>query len=107
MKIKTNVQFLQEGGPMGAQTNDTSAAPAGNTAEGGNAPQGEDDALLMLAQMAAQALQNNDGQMALEVCQGFLQLVQQMAGEAGGPETAPQGEPVYRKGGKFVGRIKN
>ena len=57
--------------------------------------------------MAAQALQNNDGQMALEVCQGFLQLVQQMAGEAGGPETAPQGEPVYRKGGKFVGRIKN
>lgn len=100
MKIKTNVQFLQEGGPMGAQTNDTKA-------EGGNTPQGEDDALLMLAQMAAQALQNNDGQMALEVCQGFLQLVQQMAGEAGGPETAPQGEPVYRKGGKFVGRIKN
>lgn len=92
---------------MGAQVNDPNTTPAGNTAESGNTPQGEDDALLMLAQMAAQALQNNDGQMALEVCQGFLQLVQQMAGEAGGPEPAPQGEPVYRKGGKLVSRIKD
>lgn len=107
MKIKTNVRFLQDGGQMGAPVNDPNATPAGNTAEGGNTPQGEDDALLMLAQMAAQALQNNDGQMALEVCQGFLQLIQQMAGEAGGPETAPQGEPVYRKGGKLVSRIKD
>mgnify|MGYP000053694312 CR=1 FL=1 len=107
MKIKTNVQFLQEGGQMGAPVTDPNAAPAGAPASDGGTPQGGEDALLMLAQMAAQALQNNDGQMALEVCQGFLQLVQEMAGGAGGPEAAPQGEPVYGKGGKLVSRIKD
>ena len=101
MKIKTNVRFLQEGGQMMPEP---SATPTGAPTENANAPQEENDPLLVLAQMAAQALQNNDGQMALEVCQGFLQLIQQMSGESA--ESAPQGEPVYAKGGKLVRRIK-
>lgn len=69
------------------------------------APAQQEDPIMMLAQMAAQALQNNDGQMALQVCQGFLQLVQQMAG--GAEQGAPQGEPVYRKGGKLAYKMNN
>lgn len=78
--------------------------PANATVE---QPQSEEDPIMMLAQMAAQAIQNNDGQMALQVCQGFLQLVQQMAGEASAAEPVSQGEPVYRKGGKLAYRIKD
>lgn len=90
MKIKTNVKFMQEGGAVEAP------APA---------QQGGEDPIMALAQMAAQALQNNDGQLALQVCQGFLQLVQEMAG--GAEQSAPQGEPVYRKGGKLAYKIND
>lgn len=96
---------MQDGGQMGAPTPDTGNVPAEPQAGGEQAQGGGEDPIMMLAQMAAQALQNNDGQMALQVCQGFLQLVQQMAGEAGGAEPQSQGEPVYAKGGKLVGRI--
>lgn len=64
---------------------------------------GEQDPIMMLAQMSAQALQSNDCEMAMQVCQAFLQIVQQMQG--GAPEE-PQGEPVFRKGGILVRRIK-
>lgn len=101
MKIK----FLQEGGAVGAPAPETGNMPASAPADTTAAQGGGEDPIMMLAQMAAQALQNNDAQMALQVCQGFLQLVQQMAGEAGGEEPISQGEPVYGKGGKLVGRI--
>ena len=57
---------------------------------------------MQLAQMAQQALQSGDGQLALQVCEAFLQLIQQMAGQQ---EAAPQGEPVFRKGGVIVKRV--
>jgi hypothetical protein len=41
--------------------------------------------------------------MAMQVCQAFLEILQQMQG--GAPEE-PQGEPVFRKGGVLVKRIK-
>ena len=63
----------------------------------------EQDPIMMLAQMSAQALQAQDCQMAMQVCQAFLEIVQQMQG--GAPEE-PQGEPVFRKGGSLVRRIK-
>ena len=55
--------------------------------------------------MAQQALQSGDGQLAVSVCEGFLQLIQQMAGGQGEPQGAPQGEPVFRNGGKVIKRI--
>lgn len=86
-------------------------APAAEpTVEGGapvdeTAPDqgGEQDPIMMLAQMSAQAIQAQDCQMAMQVCQAFLEIVQQMQG--GAPEE-PQGEPVFRKGGTLVRRIK-
>lgn len=68
---------------------------------------GEQDPLMQLAEMAAQAIQNNDGQMALQVCQGLLQLIEQAAAQQGSQEEMPaeeepQNEPVFRAGGKLV-----
>ena len=98
MKLK----FLQEGGAMGMPAEDPNAAPAAAPTSGAEAQGGSEDPIMMLAEMAAQALQANDGEMALQVCQGFLELVQQMAQGGGEQEAAPQGEPVYRKGGKLA-----
>lgn len=93
-----NVFKFQEGGAMPAEAPmDQAPMPEESApAEGGQDP------LMMLAEMAAQALQAQDCQMAMQVCQGFMQLVQQMAGPA--PEA--QGEPVFKKGGKLSRRIK-
>jgi hypothetical protein len=48
-------------------------------------------------QVAAQALQNQDCEAAMAVCQALIQMVQ-----GGAPQEAPAGqEPVYRKGGRL------
>ena len=75
-------------------------APVDETAPNQGA---EQDPIMVLAQMSAQAIQSQDCQMAMQVCQAFLEIVQQMQG--GAPEE-PQGEPVFRKGGTLVRRIK-
>ena len=59
---------------------------------------------MQIAQMAAQALQTQDCQAAMQVCDAFMQIVTQAQG--GAPQEAPQGEPVYRRGGTLVKRIK-
>lgn len=97
------------GGPVGpeAPVEEPMAAPAGGGVppEAAPAPEqgGGQDPIMMLAQMSAQALQSQDCQLAMQVCQAFIEIVQQMQG--GAPEE-PQGEPVFRKGGILVRRIK-
>ena len=54
--------------------------------------------------MAAEALQSGDCNTALAVCEGFMQLVQE-ASQGQGGEAAPQGEPVYKRGGTLVRRV--
>lgn len=63
----------------------------------------EQDPIIMLAQMSTEALQNQDCQLAMQVCQVFVDMVQQMQGESPVPQ---QGEPVYKAGGTLVRRIK-
>jgi hypothetical protein len=58
---------------------------------------------MQLAQGAAQALQSQDCNMAMQVCQALVQVVQQIAGQ-GGQES--QGEPVFRKGGVLLRRVR-
>lgn len=106
IKLKNSkVQKFQIGGPV------QPAAPAEEPTQTGGAPVqeqapeqgGEQDPMVILAQMSAQAIQSQDCQMAMQVCQAFLEIMQQMQG--GAPEE-PQGEPVFRKGGVLVRRIK-
>ena len=59
---------------------------------------------MQLAQLFAQGLQNQDCNMLAQGAQMFLQLMQAQAQGGAAPE--PQGEPVYRKGGVLVRRIK-
>lgn len=82
-----NLKFLQEGGAV------TPATPQ--------------DPMEELVGMAAQALQNNDANLALQVCQMLVQMAEQAAQQAAPePEPAPAGgEPVFGKGGKLVRRI--
>lgn len=87
---------FQEGGEMAAPAE---AAPA-EGAEGG-APAGGEDPMQQILQAAAQAVQTQDAQLALQVCQALVE----MAG-GGAPQEAPAEQPVYRKGGKLVGWIK-
>jgi hypothetical protein len=48
-----------------------------------------------------QAVQTNDGQLALQVCQALVELAQGGGGEPA--PAAPEGQaPVYRKGGRLV-----
>jgi hypothetical protein len=61
----------------------------------------------MLMQGAQQAVQNQDCQIAIQVCQMVLEMLGGGGAPASGPEAggAPQSEPVYRRGGRLVRRI--
>lgn len=88
-------KFLQEGGAMPAE------APA---------PQGGEDPMAMLMQGAQQAVQAQDCEIAMQVCQMLLELAgaQAAPAQAAPAEAAPapaEGEPVYRRGGRLVRRI--
>lgn len=104
MKITPKVKKHQMGGEMNPQ-GDTTGQPMAQDATQ-VAPEGsqvaEQDPITILAQMSTQAIQSQDCQMAMQVCQAFLEIVAQMQG--GAPEQ-PQGEPVYKKGGILVRRI--
>lgn len=115
MKVtpKNHVRRFQMGGPVGPEEAPMEGAPVGAAPEEGGMPaeegapapaEGGQDPIMMLAQMSAQALQAQDCQLAMQVCQAFLEIVQQMQG--GGAPAEPQGEPVFRKGGVLVRRIK-
>lgn len=93
MKIVSKFQKFQEGGAM-------PAAPA--EAPQGGAPAEGGDPLAQILQVAAQAVQSQNCEAAMAVCQALIQLAQ---GGAGGPEQAPAEEPTFaRHGAKLVRR---
>nr|DAR22827.1 MAG TPA: hypothetical protein [Caudoviricetes sp.] len=89
----------EEGMQEGAQEEEP--MPEEGTPEGG----GEQDPMMQLAQMFAQGLQNQDCQMLMQGAQMFLQLLQQS--QDGGQPQEPQGEPVFRRGGRLAYRIRH
>ena len=102
MKIKNKiVAKFQEGGAM-PESAPAEQAPKQAPAEGGG-----QDPIPQLLPLATQAIDGQDCEAAMAVCQGFVQLVQAQAGGGGAGESgaAPAGEPVYKKGGKIVKRV--
>lgn len=99
--VKFTKKF-QAGGAMvedpAAQAPTEGGAPMEGQPAGGTNPE---EMLIQLAEVAMQALQNQDCQAALSVCQGFVQMIQGMQG--GGAEQPA--EPVYRRGGKLLKRL--
>ena len=69
----------------------------------------EPDPLLQVAQLFMQGLQTQNCEMLAQGAQAFLMLLQQAQGgaEQAAPVGEPQGEPVFKKGGKLCGRKKN
>lgn len=98
--MKLNVKKFQEGGAMAPQAQ--GAAP-----EQGGAPQGgeQQDPMMQVIEMAQQAIQAKDCQMALGVCDMLLQLVQQSQGGGQQEAPAPESQPTFqRNGGKLTRR---
>ena len=97
--ILKGIKKFQEGGQMQVEepTAPETGAPEAAPTDGAG-----QDPMMMLAEGAAQALQAQDCQLAMQVCQGLMDLVQQMAG--GAPQE-PQGEPVFKEGGILLRRI--
>ena len=87
---KYGIKRMQEGGEM-------TPPPADSAPEG--APAGDPVAELMAA--CQQALQTQDCNLAMQVCQAILQMSQGAPAEA-----APTEAPVYRKGGVLSRWIK-
>lgn len=93
-----NVQKFQEGGEMpvdqgAAPVEDPNAAPAA----GG-------DPTAQILEAAAQAVQSQDCNLAMQVLQALLQMA---GGGAPSTEQAPMDQqPVYRKGGRLSRWIK-
>lgn len=102
--VKQTKKF-QQGGPVGAPAEGAEAPVSQEEAPEELAPEeeGQENPMMQLAQLFAQGLQNQDCQMLAQGAQMFLQLVEQSQG--GGAEE-PQGEPVFRKGGRLAYRIK-
>lgn len=85
---------FQEGGEMPAEGAPVEGAPAPEK-QGG-------DPMQMLLEGAAQALQNQDCNLAMQVCDALMQLAQ----GGGGEQPAPAEEPVYKRGGRLVRTIR-
>lgn len=88
MKI---VKKFQQGGPMPADP-----AMAGAPAEAAPAPEqgGQDQMMAQLEQMAMEIIQSVGPEGAAMLAEMIMAMLQQ-----GG---APQGQPVFRRGGKLV-----
>ena len=82
---------MEAGAEAGAMAGAEAGAMAGEEAAGG-------DPIVQLVEMAMQALQAQDPQMAMAVCEGLVQLVQ---GGGGAPGGAPEEPVMMRKGGKM------
>lgn len=93
--VDQKLKKLQEGGEIPAGAPAPEAAPAPE-----QAPEQGGDPLEQIVMAAAQAVQTQDAQLALQVCQALVEL----AGGGGEPApAAPEGQaPVYRKGGRLV-----
>lgn len=90
--IDNKVKKLQQGGPVEAPAPDQPAP----------APQ---DPMEQLIMAAVQALETQDPNLAMQVCQMLVELAQ---GGPAQPEVgaAPAGQAVFAKGGKLLRRVK-
>ena len=67
---------------------------------GAPAPEQGGDPMAQILQVAAQAVQTQNCDAAMAVCQALMQLAQ------GGPEGAPQEEPTFARNGAKLVRVR-
>ena len=101
MRIVNKFRKFQEGGAMPAE-----APMEGAPAEG--APMGpeeapQEDPMMQILQVAAQAVQTQNCEAAMAVCQALIQIAQGAGGPA--PAEAPQ-EPTFARAGARLVRVR-
>lgn len=89
---------------MGGEVPSGAPVPASAPVEA-TAPASGDDVLMQIAQLFAQGLQTGDCNLLAQGAEAFLMLLQQASAPAP-MEAAPQGQPVFKKGGKLIRRKK-
>lgn len=93
MKIESKIKKFQQGGPM----------PQDPASQGGGAPeQGGQDPMAQILQVAAQAVQTQNCEAAMAVCQALMQIAQGGAAQ----EPAPQEEPTFARNGAKLVRVR-
>ena len=91
MKIEEKFKKFQQGG--------AAPQPGAEPAEGGAPAEGGQDPMQQILQVAAQAVQTQNCEAAMAVCQALMQIAQGGAAQ----EQAPQEEPTFaRKGARLV-----
>ena len=95
MKIKR----FQSGGSIPATQDPANAPQAQPQGQGG-------DPLMEIANIFMQGLQTQNCELLAQGAQAFLMLLQQAQRAQQAPVGEPQGEPVFKKGGKICGRKK-
>lgn len=91
-----NARRYQVGGPV--EEAPMEEAPAEAPAEGAAPEGGEQDPLMQILQVAAQAVQTQNCEAAMAVCQALLQIAQ-----GGG---APAEEPTFARRGTKLTRVR-
>lgn len=104
MKIVEKTKKFQQGGAAPApQAPDAGGAPAGGAApEGGTPDGGGQDPMAQILQVAAQAVQTQNCEAAMAVCQALMQIAQGGAAQ----EQAPQEEPTFARNGAKLIRVR-
>lgn len=98
---------MEDPAMAGAEAGAVAGAEAGAMEQGAPAEGGEGgDPIMQLVEMAMQALQAQDPQMAMAVCEGLVSIVQGAGGGAPAPGGAPQEPIMARKGNKLVMKNK-
>ena len=101
MRIVNKYRKFQEGGAMPPQAAPAEGAEGAPMGPEGTPQEGGEDPLMQILQVAAQALQSQDCQAAMAVCQALIELAQ--GGAAGAPAEAAPEEPTFaRQGAKLV-----
>ena len=95
MKIEEKFRKFQQGGAAPQP----GAEPAGGAPAEGAPAEGGQDPMAQILQVAAQAVQTQNCEAAMAVCQALMQIAQGGAAQ----EQAPQKEPTFaRKGARLV-----
>lgn len=102
LRIKnTKINYFQDGGQMAPEDQETEI-PVGAEQE---VPENQgQDPMMQILQMCAQAVQTQDCQIGLQVCDILLQMAQQAAPQEQVP--AEETQPIYRRGGILSRRIR-
>ncbi len=102
MRIVNKYRKFQEGGAMPAEAAPVEGAEGAPMGPEGAPQGGGEDPLMQILQVAAQALQSQDCQAAMAVCQALIELAQGGAGAGAPAEAAPEEPTFARQGAKLV-----